>query len=152
MLHSWTYHPSTLSCSLCLRIENNKYIFDSVGVFYQQSPCTWSLPCLYEQVHLEQKPEGVLQLPDSTMWRAWIYEHKHTGDTRYSGNHCPEVLEDVNYINNNNNNYYNRPQQNKGWNQQRPNYSERQSKMPRHPDLHRHGGLPRSTLRLWLQR
>ena len=24
--------------------------------------------------------------------------------------------------------------------------------MPRHPDLHRHGGLPRSTLQLWLQR
>jgi len=36
------------------------------------------------------------------------------------------MLEDVNYINNNNNNnyYYNRPQQNQGWNQQRPNYSE----------------------------
>jgi len=35
------------------------------------------------------------------------------------------MLEDVNYINNNNNNnyYYNRPQQNQGWNQQRPNYS-----------------------------
>jgi len=35
------------------------------------------------------------------------------------------MLEDVNYINNNNNNnyYYNRPQQNQGWNQHRPNYS-----------------------------
>ena len=34
------------------------------------------------------------------------------------------MLEDVNYINNNNNNnYYNRPQQNQGWNQKRPNYS-----------------------------
>ena len=32
------------------------------------------------------------------------------------------MLEDVNYINNNNN-YYNRPQQNQGWDQQRPNYS-----------------------------
>jgi len=35
--------------------------------------------------------------------------------------------EDVNYVNNNNNNYYYyyyyRPQQNQGWNQQRPNYS-----------------------------
>ena len=39
-------------------------------------------------------------------------------------NHCLEILEDVNYINGNNNNYYyNRPQQNQGWNQQRPNYS-----------------------------
>jgi len=36
------------------------------------------------------------------------------------------MLEDVNYINNNNNNYYyNHPQQNQGWNQQRPNYSVR---------------------------
>ena len=31
------------------------------------------------------------------------------------------MLEDVNYINNYY--YYNRPQQNQGWNQQRPNYS-----------------------------
>jgi len=41
-------------------------------------------------------------------------------DTGHSSNHCPEMLEDVNYIiiiNNNNNNYYNRPQQNQGWNQ-----------------------------------
>ena len=46
------------------------------------------------------------------------------GDTGHSGNHCPEMLEDVNYINNNNNNnYYNCPQENQGWNQQRPNYS-----------------------------
>jgi len=45
------------------------------------------------------------------------------GDTGHSGNHCPEMLEDVNHINNNNNNYYTRPQQNEGWNQQRPNYS-----------------------------
>jgi len=36
------------------------------------------------------------------------------GHTRHSGNHCPEMLEDVNYIIiiNNNNNNYNRPQQN----------------------------------------
>jgi len=32
------------------------------------------------------------------------------------------MLEDINYIINNNY-YYNRPQQNQGWNQQRPNYS-----------------------------
>jgi len=46
-----------LSCSLCLRLEKNKYTFGSVGVFHQQGPCTWSLPCLYEQVHLEQNME-----------------------------------------------------------------------------------------------
>jgi len=62
------------------------------------------------------------------------------------------MLEDVNYINNNYYYYYNRPQQNLGWNQRRPNYSERQSRTPRHPDFHRYGGLPKSTLRLWLQR
>jgi hypothetical protein len=44
------------------------------------------------------------------------------GETGHSGNTCPELHEDMNYINNNNN-YY-RPQQNQGWNQhQRPNYS-----------------------------
>ena len=25
MLHSWSYYPSNLSCSLCLRLEKNKY-------------------------------------------------------------------------------------------------------------------------------
>ena len=50
----YTHYPSTLSCSLCLRLEKNKYTFGSVGVFHQQGPCTWSLPCLYEQVHFEQ--------------------------------------------------------------------------------------------------
>jgi hypothetical protein len=37
------------------------------------------------------------------------------GDTGHSGNNCPEIHEDVNFVNNNN--YY-RPQQNQGWNQQ----------------------------------
>jgi uncharacterized coiled-coil protein SlyX len=42
------------------------------------------------------------------------------GGTGHSGSNCPEIQEDVNYINNNNN--Y-RPQQNQGWSQQqRPNY------------------------------
>jgi hypothetical protein len=42
------------------------------------------------------------------------------GETRHMGANCPELKEDVNYLNNN---YY-RPQQNQGWNQQeRPNYS-----------------------------
>jgi len=45
------------------------------------------------------------------------------GDTGHSGNPCLDVHEDVNYINNNNYYYYNCPQQNQGWNQQRPNYS-----------------------------
>ena len=41
------------------------------------------------------------------------------GNTGHSGNNCPEIHEDVNFVNNN---YY-RPQQNQGWNQQqRPNY------------------------------
>ena len=62
------------------------------------------------------------------------------------------MLEDVNYSNNNYYYYYNRRQQNQGWNQHRPNNLERRSRTPRHPDLHQHGGLHRSTLRLWLQR
>ena len=41
------------------------------------------------------------------------------GNTRHSRNSCPEIYEDVNFVNNN----YFRPQQNQGWNQQqRPNY------------------------------
>jgi hypothetical protein len=36
-------------------------------------------------------------------------------DTRNLGSNCPELQEDVNYLNNN---YYYRPQQNQGWNQQ----------------------------------
>jgi hypothetical protein len=55
-----------------------------------------------------------------------IYDSRMTceecGDTGHSRSNCPELQEDVNYLNNNNNNYY-RPQQNQGWNQQqRPNY------------------------------
>ena len=41
------------------------------------------------------------------------------GNIGHSGNSCPEIYEDVNFVNNN----YSRPQQNQGWNQQqRPNY------------------------------
>jgi len=62
----------------------------------------------------------VMQIYDSHM------SCEECGDTRHSGNHCPEVHEDVNYINNYYYYYYYyyyRPQQNQGWNQQRPNYS-----------------------------
>jgi len=38
--------------------------------------------------------------------------YEECGDTGHSGNHCRDMLEDVNYISNNNNYYYNRPQQN----------------------------------------
>jgi hypothetical protein len=41
------------------------------------------------------------------------------GNTGHSGNQCPQLEEDVNYINNNN--QYG-PQQNQGWTQQRSNY------------------------------
>jgi hypothetical protein len=48
-----------------------------------------------------------------------IYDSRMTyeecGDTGHSGSNCPELQEDVNYLNNNNNNYYH-PQQNQGWN------------------------------------
>jgi hypothetical protein len=47
------------------------------------------------------------------------------GGTSHSGSNCPEIQENVNYINNN---FNNRPQQNQGWNQQsRPNYSSNYS-------------------------
>jgi hypothetical protein len=41
------------------------------------------------------------------------------GNTGHSGDQCPQLEEDVNYINNNN--QYG-PQQNQGWTQQRSNY------------------------------
>jgi hypothetical protein len=41
------------------------------------------------------------------------------GNTRHLGSQCPQLEEDVNYINNNNQ-YH--PQQNQGWTQQRTNY------------------------------
>jgi hypothetical protein len=57
----------------------------------------------------------VMHIHDSRM------TYEECGDTRHSWSNCPELQEDVNYINNNNNNY--RPQQNQGWNQQqRRNY------------------------------
>jgi hypothetical protein len=64
----------------------------------------------------EKTPEKkeVMQIFDSRM------TCEECGNTGHTGNHCPELQEDVNYINNNNN--Y-RPQQSQGWNQQRPNYS-----------------------------
>ena len=68
---------STLSCSLCLRLEKNKYTFGSVGVFHQQDPCTWSLPCLYEQDTFWETWR-IFQLRDSIKRRTWIYEHKYT--------------------------------------------------------------------------
>jgi hypothetical protein len=37
------------------------------------------------------------------------------GDIGHSGNNCPKICEDVNFVYNNN--YYH-PQQNQGWNQQ----------------------------------
>jgi len=109
MLHSWTCHPSTLSCSLCLRIEKNKIYFWFCWCFSQTGPMHLISALSLWAGTLHAKPKGDLQLPDSTKWWSWIYEHKYTGDTRHSGNHCPKMLEDVNY---NNNNYYNRPQQN----------------------------------------
>jgi hypothetical protein len=36
------------------------------------------------------------------------------GETGHMGANCPELKEDVNYLNNNNNNNYYRPQQNQG--------------------------------------
>jgi hypothetical protein len=55
----------------------------------------------------------VMQLFESRM------THEECGNTGHSGSQCPQLVEDMNYINNNN--QY-RPQQNQGWTQQRTNY------------------------------
>ena len=73
MLHSLSYYPSNLSCSLCLRIEKNKYTSGSIGVFHQQGPCTWTLPCLYEQEHLEQNMVE--------FYNSWIPPSERPGST-----------------------------------------------------------------------
>ena len=67
----------------------------------------------FEETAIEKKE--VMQILDSRM------TCEECGNTGHMGINCPELQEDVNFINNNNNNY--RPQQNQGWNQQRPNYS-----------------------------
>jgi hypothetical protein len=57
----------------------------------------------------------VMHIHDSRM------TYEECGDIGHSGSNCPELQEDVNYLNNNY--YYYHPQQNQGWNQQqRPNY------------------------------
>ena len=45
--------------------------------FHQQSPCTWSLPCLYEQDTLWAKYGGDCQFPKSYKWKSWTYKHAH---------------------------------------------------------------------------
>jgi hypothetical protein len=58
----------------------------------------------------------VMHIHDSHM------TYEECGDIGHSGSNCPELQEDVNYLNNNYYYYYH-PQQNQGWNQQqRPNY------------------------------
>ena len=61
----YTHDPSTLPCSLCLRLEKNKYTF---GLISALSPWIGTL---------QTKHGGVLQLLDSAKWRTGIYEHKH---------------------------------------------------------------------------
>ena len=56
----------------------------------------------------------VMHIHDSRM------TYEECGNTGHSGNNCPEIQEDVNFVNNSN---YFHPQQNQGWNQhQRSNY------------------------------
>jgi hypothetical protein len=56
----------------------------------------------------DQQKKEVMHIHDSRM------TCEECGGTSHTGSNCPEVQEDVNYINNNSN--Y-RPQQNQGWNQ-----------------------------------
>ena len=59
------------------------------------------------------KKQEVMHIHDSHM------TCEECGNTRHSGNNCPKIHENVNFVNNNN---Y-RPQKNHEWNQQqRPNY------------------------------
>jgi hypothetical protein len=54
-----------------------------------------------------KKKNEVMHINDSRM------TCEECGNTGHSGNNCPKIQEDVNFVKN----YY-RPQQNQGWNQQ----------------------------------
>jgi bacillopeptidase F (M6 metalloprotease family) len=70
---------------------------------------------LMKRLDERDREKEVMHIHDSHM------TYEECGYTGHSGSNCPELQEDVNYLNNN---YYYRPQQNQGWNQQqRPNYS-----------------------------
>jgi hypothetical protein len=71
---------------------------------------------LMKRLDERAREKEVMHIHDSRM------TYEECGDTGHSGSNCPELQEDVKYLNNNNNNNYH-PQQNQGWNQQQmPNY------------------------------
>ena len=91
-----------------LKVKKNKYTFGYVGVFHQQSPCTWSLPCLYEQVHFEQNmkdfyisqtpPSENLDLRAQTHWRYWTLRQSLPWDAwgrNYWSNPVVEIITDL---------------------------------------------------------
>ena len=51
MLHSWSINFVLLTM---LKVREQQIHFWFCWCFPPTGPCTWSLPCLYEQVHLEQ--------------------------------------------------------------------------------------------------
>jgi hypothetical protein len=63
------------------------------------------------------KKKEVMHINDSRM------TCEECGDVGHSGNNCPTIQEDVNFINNNNS--Y-RPQPNQGWNQQNQGWNQQQ--------------------------
>ena len=84
-----------------LKVRENKYTLGSVGVFQQQGPCTWSLPCLYEQVHFEQNMNEFynsqtvknLDLRAQTHWRYWTLRQSLPWDARGRNYWCNPVVE-----------------------------------------------------------
>ena len=100
MLHAcsifWSYHPcyswtkhitSTSSYSMCPRLEKKNKILVMLVFSHQQSPCTWSLPCLMSRTHFKQSmgesvnslnfykcSELLNQSPNSKPRRVWQKE------------------------------------------------------------------------------
>jgi hypothetical protein len=88
MLHScsifWSYHPcynwtkritSTSSCSMCLRLEKNEYIFSYVDVFQPTEPMHLIFTLSYKQDTL-QSMGGDSRFPNFYKWRFWICQTK----------------------------------------------------------------------------
>ena len=75
MLHSWSINFVLLTM---LKVREEQIHFWFCWCFPPTGPMHLISALSLWAGTLRARPEGVLQLPDSTKWRTWIYEHKHT--------------------------------------------------------------------------
>jgi len=75
MLHSWSINFVLLTM---LKVREEQIHFWFCWCFPPTGPMHLISALSLWTGTLQAKHGGVLQLPDSTKWRTWIYEHKHT--------------------------------------------------------------------------